>query len=83
MGNPNDDVDGKDLIRRGFDYFFTRLGDTIHGATTKNTTQEDSKKTIPATTSPNGKKGSTAPSEEIETSGEEVQGPDLGANRKA
>ncbi len=81
MANPNPtepEVKGKDLLKRGFDFFFGKLGDSIHGATQKDPTQgdetsKDDQATNPGAPSkdkPTPKDGEAAPS--IEAEGEEV-----------
>ena len=67
-GNSGDDVvHGKDLLTRGLDAFFGKLGDMIHGATQKDEAKEESHQATDDT-SANGK-ASDAP---IEAEGEEV-----------
>lgn len=74
MANRDDEVKGEELLKRGFDWFFNRLGETIHGAATKDTKKEEleekgSEKASNGATSQDG----TAPPKEIETQGEEVK----------
>lgn len=59
---PEVEVDGKDLLQRGLDAMFNRLGDAIHGATKKETGKAKDGKATKEVIEAEGSESSPTPS---------------------